>query len=32
MIAAAAFARYSIGERAGEDLNAMPNMPLGAAK
>lgn len=32
MIAAAAFARYSIGERAGGDLNAMPNMPLGAAK
>jgi N6-L-threonylcarbamoyladenine synthase len=29
MIAAAAFARYSIGERAGGDLNAMPNMPLG---
>ena len=30
MIAAAAFSRYSIGERAGSDLNAMPNMPLGA--
>jgi N6-L-threonylcarbamoyladenine synthase len=29
MIAAAAFSRYSIGERAGGDLNAMPNMPLG---
>jgi N6-L-threonylcarbamoyladenine synthase len=32
MIAAAAFSRYSIGERAGGDLNAMPNMSLGAAK
>jgi N6-L-threonylcarbamoyladenine synthase len=32
MIAAAAFSRYSIGERAGGDLNAMPNMPLGGAK
>ncbi len=32
MIAAAAFSRYSIGERAGGDLNAMPNMPLGRAK
>jgi tRNA N6-adenosine threonylcarbamoyltransferase len=32
MIAAAAFSRYSIGERAGSDLNAMPNMPLGGAK
>jgi len=31
MVAAAAFARYSIGERAGSDLNAMPNMPLGGA-
>src|SRR5260221_577679 len=31
MIAAAAFARYSIGEQAGSDLNAMPNMPLGAS-
>jgi N6-L-threonylcarbamoyladenine synthase len=31
MIAAAAFARYSSGERAGSDLNAMPNMPLGGA-
>jgi tRNA N6-adenosine threonylcarbamoyltransferase len=31
MIAAAAFARYSIGERAGSDLNAMPSMPLGAS-
>jgi N6-L-threonylcarbamoyladenine synthase len=31
MIAAAAFARYSIGERAGSDLDAMPNMPLGGA-
>jgi N6-L-threonylcarbamoyladenine synthase len=29
MIAAAAFSRYSIGERAGGDLNAMPSMPLG---
>jgi N6-L-threonylcarbamoyladenine synthase len=29
MIAAAAFARYSAGERAGADLNAMPNLPLG---
>jgi N6-L-threonylcarbamoyladenine synthase len=29
MIAAAAFSRYSIGERSGGDLNAMPNMPLG---
>ena len=32
MIAAAAFSRYSIGERAGGDLNAMPSMPLGVAK
>ncbi len=32
MIAAAAFSRFSIGERAGGDLNAMPNMPLGGAK
>jgi tRNA N6-adenosine threonylcarbamoyltransferase len=32
MIAAAAFSRYSIGERAGGDLNAMPSMPLGGAK
>ena len=32
MIAAAAFSRYSIGERSGGDLNAMPNMPLGGAK
>jgi N6-L-threonylcarbamoyladenine synthase len=31
MIAAAAFAKYSIGERAGADLNAMPNLPLGGA-
>jgi N6-L-threonylcarbamoyladenine synthase len=31
MIAAAAFSRYSIGERAGSDLNAMPSMPLGGA-
>jgi N6-L-threonylcarbamoyladenine synthase len=31
MIAAAAFARYSAGERAGADLNALANMPLGAA-
>jgi N6-L-threonylcarbamoyladenine synthase len=30
MIAAAAFARYSAGERAGADLNALANMPLGA--
>jgi N6-L-threonylcarbamoyladenine synthase len=29
MIAAAAFARYSTGERADGGLNAMPNMPLG---
>jgi N6-L-threonylcarbamoyladenine synthase len=32
MIAAAAFSRYSIGERAGGDLNAMPNMLLGGTK
>lgn len=31
MIAAAAFARYSAGERSGADLNAMPNLPLGVA-
>ncbi len=29
MIAAAAFARYSAGECAGAELNAMPNLPLG---
>ena len=29
MIAAAAFARYSNGERAGSDLDATPSMPLG---
>jgi N6-L-threonylcarbamoyladenine synthase len=32
MIAAAAFSRYSSGERAGGDLNAMPNMLLGGTK
>jgi N6-L-threonylcarbamoyladenine synthase len=32
MIAAAAFSRYSIGERAGGDLNAKPNMLLGGTK
>lgn len=31
MIAAAAFARFSEGERADLSLNAMPNFPLGAA-
>lgn len=31
MIAAAAFARYSNGERAGSDLDATPSMPLGGA-
>ena len=31
MIAAAAFARYSTGERADSDLDAMPNLPLGGA-
>jgi N6-L-threonylcarbamoyladenine synthase len=31
MIAAAAFARYSNGERAGSGLDATPSMPLGAA-
>ncbi len=31
MIAAAAFAHYSVGDRAGSDLNATPNMPLGGA-
>ncbi|HXN64228.1 MAG TPA: tRNA (adenosine(37)-N6)-threonylcarbamoyltransferase complex transferase subunit TsaD [Candidatus Acidoferrales bacterium] len=30
MIAAAAFPRYSNGERAGNELNAFPNLPLGA--
>lgn len=29
MIAAAAFSRFLIGELAGSDLDAMPNMPLG---
>jgi N6-L-threonylcarbamoyladenine synthase len=29
MIAAAAFIRYFAGERAGSDLNALPNLPLG---
>ena len=31
MIAAAAFGKYAIGERAGSDLNAIPNLPLGGA-
>lgn len=31
MIAAAAFARFSAGERADASLNAMPNFPLGTA-
>jgi N6-L-threonylcarbamoyladenine synthase len=31
MIAAAAFAKYSIGERVGSEFNAMPNLPLGGA-
>jgi N6-L-threonylcarbamoyladenine synthase len=31
MIAAAAFSRFSAGEHAGYDLDAMPNMPLGGS-